>query len=123
MKKILFGFLIIGSLCFGNYNTIEFSNYSIKPNYVKKLTKNKYIFSFEIKYKPNQIGFEHDIKLMIGSQQLLSTVENIVSQSYSDNKNAIVELYIPKGYENIKFDGVGIVDRKTNEVLAKYKIQ
>lgn len=123
MKKILLSFLLVSSLCFGNYKTIEFTNYKIKPNYIKQSAKNKYVFSFEIKYKPNQIGFEHDVKLMTGEQYLASTVENIVNQFYSDNNNALVELYIPQGYENMKFDGVGILDRKTNEVIANFKIK
>lgn len=54
---------------------------------------------------------------------LLVMTEGIVSQFYSNNKNAEVKLLIPDYYSSIEFDGVGIIDRNTGLVKTLFKIR
>lgn len=122
-KNILVLIVLLSTYIFGSYSEIKLKNYIIKPNYIKKITRNKYIFNFEIKYNLNQIGFEHDIKLMKDEQILENTVENIIGQAYSNNKNASIELYVPKNYENIEFNGIGIVERNSKKIEKVIKIK
>jgi len=125
MKKIIVTiFLLMSLTALGqrSWKATDLEGYQIKPVSIEKPFKNEYLFEFDIKYKRKSVGFDHDIKLVIGEKILDIQELSVLSSLDNTNQRARVQIKIPRNFSNVEFDGICFVNKKTGEIEKIYNI-